>query len=75
MPLAILVYDLPEEQAEFEQAQQANRYAAALAASFEKLREKIKYGELTDEQSTIYEQVREWLADACEQYDVDILCL
>ena len=73
MPLAILVYDLPEEQDEFEEAQRASRYAAALNAFCNKLRGTIKHGELADEEHVIYERVREWLADACEQYDVETL--
>ena len=71
MPLAVLVYDLPEEQEEFEQAQRAWRAEAALDTFRSKLREKIKYAEIPDAERELYEQVREWLAEACDQYSLE----
>jgi hypothetical protein len=73
MPLALLVYDLPEEREEFEQAQRSGRYQAALGTLFNKLRDKIRYAEIPDEERALYERVQEWLSDACDQYDVEVL--
>jgi len=56
---AILKYNLPEEQEEFDIANKGWKYRSALIEIDEYLRSKIKYDEsLTDEQYKVYEDTR-----------------
>lgn len=72
MPLAILVFDLPEDDAEHQLALQGQRMFAVLHELDNRLRSKIKHGDLTDEQSAPYQEVRNWLFEACEDEGVDL---
>lgn len=56
---AILKYNLPEEQEEFEMANKGWKYRSALSEYDNYLRSKIKYDDsLSDEQFKIYQDVR-----------------
>jgi len=58
---AQLIFNLPEEQEEFEMASNAIKYSIVLSDIDNYLRSKIKYTDLTDEQYKVYEEVREQL--------------
>lgn len=56
---AILKFNLPEEQEEFEIANKGWKFRLALSAYDQHLRSKLKYDEsLTDEQYKVYEEAR-----------------
>lgn len=58
MPRAILVYRLPEEQTEYEAATTGSRARAALWDIDQRLRAVIKYGEPTDAEARLAEEIR-----------------
>lgn len=72
MPIAILVYGLPDEQEDFDEARRAGAVRGAWGDVWNKVRSKLKYEELSDEQAAAYEQVRSWFAEACETWEVDV---
>jgi len=56
---AILKFNLPEEQEEFDIANKGWKFRLALSTHDQHLRNKLKYDEqLTDEQYKVYEEVR-----------------
>ena len=61
MPKATLSYSLPEEADEFDLAYQGAKLACIIEDLDNYLRAKIKYGPLTDEQETIYQEIRDKL--------------
>ena len=61
MPKAILEFNLPEEQTEFETAVAAGKLVSIIANLDEKLRSKIKYEETSDAERTFVEQWRNTL--------------
>lgn len=72
MPFAIMVYNLPEEQEEFNEARDAGRYRSALGDVWNKVRSKLKYEELPEGHGEVYEQVRSWLVEACDEWEVEV---
>lgn len=60
-----LTFNLPEEQEEFEHAQNAHKYRSALQEFDNHLRGQLKYCELSDQEREIYERLREKLAECC----------
>ena len=72
MPLAIVVFDLPEEQDDFDQALKAGAYRCALGDVWNKIRSKLKYEELPPGHGDVYEQVRSWLVEACDEWEVEV---
>jgi hypothetical protein len=58
---AILKFNLPEENEEFEMASQASKLYYAVSEFDNFLRNKIKHSDLTDEQYNVYESVRQEL--------------
>ena len=61
MPKAILEFNLPEEREEFENAHKGVHYLIVIEDLDNFLRAKLKYTELTEEQATIYQEVRDKL--------------
>lgn len=55
---AILKYTLPEEREEFEMSQKGILYHIALSDIADYLRSKLKYEELSETESKIYEEIR-----------------
>ena len=76
MPSATLTFTLPEEREEYEDLMNAvderDRYRRALAAVFEKVRNKAKYHDLPRDVTAAYEQVKEWFSDVSKDYDVEL---
>jgi hypothetical protein len=54
---ATFSFSLPEEQQEFDIFRKASSYAAAIDALYRYLRGKRKYGELSDAEQLVYDQV------------------
>ena len=69
--IALLVYSLPREKEEYEQAMRGWRSEAVLSEITRKLREQIKYAEIPDAQREAFEKVREWIAEACDEMQID----
>lgn len=59
MPKAILEFQLPEEDLDFQYAQKGANYFFALEDIDEWLRKRIKYGDLSAKESEIYEHLRQ----------------
>lgn len=55
---AVLEFQLPEEQEEFERAARANVYHWALIDLSSFLRSQVKYADLPKEQMAVYEAIR-----------------
>lgn len=72
MPLAVLIFNLPAEQEEYDEMTHACDVRAAWGDVWTKVRSKLKYEEISDEQATAYEQVRAWFAEACDEYGVEV---
>lgn len=68
MPKAQLIFELPEEREEFEDAIQGAKYIAALQEFDNYLRNNIKYGEA--QPST--EEIRDMLYELCGKAGFDI---
>lgn len=56
---AILEFNLPEEREKFETAQKSFQYRYVIQEMDEWLRRKLKYEELSDAESVIYQTVRD----------------
>lgn len=68
---AILEFDLPDDQYEFDFANKGGKYYSVLWDMDQWYRSKIKYdGTLSDEQYKIYEESREHLRDIMNEYGV-----
>jgi len=63
MPKAILEFQLPEEQEEFDMARNGCHNLIVLEDMDNYLRNKLKYQELTDEQCVIYQEIRDKLRE------------
>lgn len=61
MPKAILEFNLPEEQEEYDEMGKTYKYSRALNEASEFIRVKIKYTEISEETRLILEQLREIL--------------
>lgn len=74
MPKAILEFNLPEEQEEFNMVSKAVSYSIALSDMDNYLRGKIKYGseEMTEEAYAIYEEIRKQLWEIMNDNDVSV---
>lgn len=72
MPIAVYILKLPEEEHELEEIQKAPGYRAALGEVWNKLRSKVKYEDIPPEQSEIYQQVKDWIAEECSEYGLEI---
>jgi hypothetical protein len=77
MPTVTLTFTLPDELEDLDQALNAHKkcedYNRVLHELWTKLRNKLKYEELTEAETGVYEKVRGWLHEACEAWDVEIL--
>lgn len=58
MPKATLTFTLPEEREEYDLALNGSRAQTTIDDIDNYLRGKIKYGNLTEEQEAIYEEIR-----------------
>ena len=61
---AILEFNLPEEQEEFELARNGSKLSCAISDFQDWLRAQIKHGNYDDEQMAVFERVREKFFDA-----------
>jgi hypothetical protein len=68
MPKAILEFNLPEENEEFNLAIKGISYHCIIHDIKDKLRTKLKWEKLTEEQFDIYEEVQQWVFDAQEEH-------
>jgi hypothetical protein len=71
MPKAILRFNLPDEEEEWRMTLNARKYYLALWDLSQKLRSKLKYEELTEEEYKIYDQVRDMFWECLRENDVD----
>lgn len=73
MPKALLKFDLPEEQSEFDCAISGSDYKAVLEETLQMLRSKVKYGDnLSAEQRETYAEVRGWIFDLVRDFNVSL---
>lgn len=73
MPIAVLLYDMATESEEYEEAMlRGPKYRLAFGDLYQKVRSKLKYEDISDAEATVYETVRGWIAEACEEYEVDV---
>lgn len=72
MPLAIVVFSLPTEQEEYEEILRAPGYRAALGEVWNRLRQKLKYEEISEAELEPYEKVRAWIVDACQEQEIEV---
>jgi hypothetical protein len=70
---AILEFNLPEEQDEFEMAQSGGKYNVVLFDVMNDIRSKLKYENLTENEDKIYESVRDMIMRYLDQYGVKIV--
>lgn len=69
---AILEFDLPEEQVEFNLAVNGNKWSFVAWKVDQELRSKIKYSEsITEEQRDIYQEVRNLINDFMVEQSLD----
>jgi hypothetical protein len=68
---ATLEFNLPDEKEEFETATRAGRYVSALWHIGQNLRQKIKHGQLTEQEYKVYEEVRDMFWGALRDEGVD----
>jgi hypothetical protein len=69
---AILEFELPEDQDDYERCVRSNAAHTVIESMFEYLRQKLKYGELPDTVYETYEDVRDRMTEFCEDYNVKI---
>jgi hypothetical protein len=74
MPEAILKYNLPEEQDDFDFANNGGRYYSVLFELDQYLRNKVKYpaGDTHDEYTNAMEEARKELWSLLESYHLDL---
>lgn len=73
MPELILKFNLPEEQSEADTTLAANRLFITLWDLKQELRNKIKYGEYSDKEYKLLEEIEEFLNDAIHNNNVSQL--
>lgn len=59
MPQATLIFDLPEEQNEFEEAQEAGAWKALMMDVLNHIRNELKHGNIDPVKAHSYEEFRE----------------
>lgn len=72
MPIAVVIYNLPTEQDEFDMSLKAGAYRAAFGDVWNKVRSKLKYEETSAEEGDAFETMREWMRQACEEWEVEV---
>lgn len=73
MPKATLTFSLPAEQEEYDTANKAGAYAAALHdIYYEIIRKRLKYQELTDGDTKIMDQVRDEFFEILNSHGIEI---
>lgn len=72
MPLATFVFRLPEEEDEFRMFQDASKIHCGLGEVWNKVRSKLKYEDIPEEQAKAYRQVRSWLIEACNEWGFEL---
>ena len=69
---AILKFNLPEEQIEFDLAVNGSKWSHIVWGVNEELRRRIKYDpNITEEQSNIYQDIRDMIAVLMDEQNVD----
>jgi hypothetical protein len=61
MPQATLIFSLPEEQTEFNEAQEAGAWKALMVDLLNHIKNEMKHGQITPEKQVAYEEIRELL--------------
>ena len=72
MPQAMIVFKLPEENAEYKITNKAMDTYRVLCDIKKFLRDKIKYGELTEEQYKVYDEMRTAFHEMLEDNDINL---
>lgn len=68
----ILEFNVPEDNEEFEMANNGYKYQLALYEIDQFLRGKIKYQDLSEAQEQIYQEVRDKLHELTNEYGVSV---
>jgi len=69
---AILEFKLPEEMYEYNKANKAGDYFTALDDMYNHLRSKVKYGELTEAEDKVYNEVYDTFFEILKENKVDL---
>lgn len=72
MAKGILEFSLPEEQAEFEIAQDGGRWMSAVSELDNWLRGKLKHSELSDAEAVVFSAVRDHLYSILDEDDLKL---
>jgi len=71
---AFIKFELPEEQEAFDESIDGPKAFSVIRDLDSYLRGKIKYHELTEEQETIYQEVRDTLGELVEDRNISPYC-
>jgi hypothetical protein len=72
MPTVTYTFQIPDELDELEQFQKSGSYRNALGDLWQKVRAKVKYEDVPDDQFRAYQQVRDWIAEVCRDWEVEV---
>ena len=67
MPIAILRYTLPDEQADFDAARLGRAMASALWDIDQRCRSLLKHGDPSEETERLAEEIRQMIRDECPE--------
>jgi hypothetical protein len=67
---ATLEFDLPEAEAQLKNALDGGKWRAVVEDLAQELRNKIKYGELTQERADAYAEMRDYLYESMEDLNL-----
>jgi len=67
---AILEFNLPEDEVEFRQAVDAGNMHCVLFDFSQHLRQKLKYGNLSEQEAKIYEEIKSEFLEIMDEHNV-----
>lgn len=70
--IAILKFNLPEEDFKFQTSVNGDEYYFLIKDLLEELRQKLKYSELTSEQTEVYEKIREFIYENAAERNLNL---
>lgn len=65
-------FNLPDDNYDYKIAREGQQYRSLLEGVYNHLRHKVKYEELTDEQSKIYNELFDWFMNELNEEEVDL---
>ena len=69
---AILEFNLPEDEVEFRQAVDAGNMHCVLFDFSQHLRQKLKYGNLSEAEEDIYEKIKSEFLEILDHHNIDL---